>query len=131
MLVRLELQAAGDVISAGVPVLCVSPEGWQVLTNRPGEIDRLYAAGWYLYADQEAYERITGENISGEIIGSVTGVDRLFSWIGEADTEIERKNRTAYGEAWVKGQVRLGVLAKETGEKIADFLQGLCDNASI
>ena len=131
MLVRIELQAAGVVLGAGVPVLCVSPEGWQVMTDRPDETDRLFAAGWYLYADQEAYERETGENVSGEVIGSATGLDRLISWIGEAETQDERKNRTAYGKAWVKGQVRLGVFAKETGEKILDFLAGFCENASI
>lgn len=131
MLVRLELQAAGAVLGAGVPVLCVSPEGRQVLSDRPGEVERLCAAGWYMYADREAYEQETGENIAGEVIGSTTGVDRLYSWIGEAETEEERKNRTAYGKAWVRGQVRLGVLAKETGEKILDFLKGFCDNTSI
>lgn len=131
MLVRIELAAAGAVMGAGVPVLCVSPEGWQVLTDQPGEVDRLFAGDWYLYAEQEVYERATGENISGEIIGSTTGVDRLFSWIGEAETHEERRNRAAYGTAWVKGQVRLGVLAKETGEKIMDFLRGFCGNASI
>jgi hypothetical protein len=93
------------------------------MTDRPGEVDRLFAAGWYLYADRETYEQTTGENISGEVIGSTTGVDRLFSWIEEAVTREERKQRTTYGKAWVKGQIRLGVLSAETAQKVLDFLQ--------
>lgn len=131
MLVRLELQEAGAVLGAGVPVLCVSLEGWQVLTDRPAEVDRLFAGGWYLYVDREEYERATGENVSGEVIGSATGLDVLFSWIEEAETREERKGRVAYGTAWVKGQVRLGVLAAETAQKVLDFLQSFGENTAI
>lgn len=130
-LVRVGLSVAGELLRVGVRVLCVSPQGWQVLTDRVDEVDRLYAAGWYLYADGEEYEQRTGENIAGEVLTNTTGVDVLYRWIEGAESRADLRSRVAYGKAWTKGQERLGVLTAETAQKVLDFLQSFGENTAI
>lgn len=130
-LARIELRDAGAVLAADVPVLCVSPEGRQVLTGRVGEVDRLHAAGWYLYADAEVYEKRTGENAAGEVLVHTTGVDVLYAWVRDAKGREDLRCRIEYGKAWARGQVRLGVLAAETAQKVVDFLQSFEENTAI
>lgn len=114
--VRLLLSEALGVVALGSAVWCVSPSGYQVLTDRPAELLTLDNAGWSLYADVVAYEQQHGENVVDEVksvavVGAPTGLDILYEWISSSSSDDERQARTTYGIAWVKGQHRLGVLS--------------------